>query len=239
MPCWVRARACFVRRYCNRIDPPRHLSTDETMEEPRTAPALADTAAPDRLDPEAFAALFVGSHNRFWLVAAAITGDRSHADDVVQEAALIALGKLDQFVKGTSFKAWMSEIVRLTALNFARKVRNRDTTPTDPVAIDRSHPSSAIVRRDEHFTWQSAGALKEYQVDFDDDVIGALHQVSEAARACLLLRVVEDLSYAEISEILDIPEGTAMSHVHRTKRVLREQLENRYTKGWCDREAPS
>ena len=45
-------------------------------------------------------------------------------------------------------------------------------------------------------------------------------------RRCQLcaLGVVQELSYAEISEALDIPEGTAMSHVHRTRNLLKQRL---------------
>jgi RNA polymerase sigma-70 factor (ECF subfamily) len=52
----------------------------------------------------------------------------------------------------------------------------------------------------------------------------ALRGVSEVARACLLLRTLEGMPYARISELLQIPEGTAMSHVHRTRQFLRERL---------------
>jgi RNA polymerase sigma-70 factor (ECF subfamily) len=51
-----------------------------------------------------------------------------------------------------------------------------------------------------------------------------LGDVGEVARACLLLRTLEGLEYAEISRLLEIPEGTAMSHVHRTRRYLRDRL---------------
>ena len=40
------------------------------------------------------------------------------------------------------------------------------------------------------------------------------------------MRTLDGLSYAEIAALLDVPEGTAMSHVHRTRRLLRERLRN-------------
>ena len=52
----------------------------------------------------------------------------------------------------------------------------------------------------------------------------ALRAVGEMSRACMLLRAVHQLSYREISELLGIPEGTAMSHVHRTREALRDRL---------------
>jgi RNA polymerase sigma factor (sigma-70 family) len=68
------------------------------------------------------------------------------------------------------------------------------------------------------------GELPPDQEHFDDRVMRALRSVNEVARACLLLRTLEGLSYSEISRLLEIPEGTAMSHVHRTRMHLRECL---------------
>ncbi len=56
-----------------------------------------------------------------WYVAAAIVGDRARAEDVLQEAAMIALGKLDTFEAGTSVQAWLAQIVRYVALNHRRR----------------------------------------------------------------------------------------------------------------------
>ena len=53
-------------------------------------------------------------------------------------------------------------------------------------------------------------------------MVRALQTLSDEARCCLLLKVVQQLSYAEIAVLLQIPAGTAMSHVHRAKKALRE-----------------
>src|SRR5262249_7753011 len=50
-----------------------------------------------------FAAQFNASFRVLWLIAAGITGDAALAEDVVQEAALVAMSKMDQFQPGTSF----------------------------------------------------------------------------------------------------------------------------------------
>jgi RNA polymerase sigma-70 factor, ECF subfamily len=181
------------------------------------------------LDVESFAAQLTGSYRRLWLIAAAITGDRTEADDIVQDAALVALRKLDEFAVGSSFSAWMSQIVRLTALNHLRKSNRQSTSPTDPLTLDRVSPVSATNRSDANSTVGQDGNLAQLQTDFDDEVLAALHSVSDIGRACLLLRIVEQLSYAEIAETLQIPQGTAMSHVHRGREQLRQRLHGRYT----------
>jgi RNA polymerase sigma-70 factor (ECF subfamily) len=123
----------------------------------------------------------------------------------------------------------MSQIVRLTALNHLRKTNRQSTLPTDPVTLDRVSSLSPTNRRDSDATVGQDGHLAYLQTDFDDDVLGALHSISDLGRACLLLRIVEQLSYAEIAETLQIPQGTAMSHVHRGREQLRQRLHGRYS----------
>jgi RNA polymerase sigma-70 factor (ECF subfamily) len=161
-----------------------------------------------------------------WLIAAAITGDRTEADDIVQEASLIGLAKRGDFVAGTNFAAWMSQIVRLTALNYRKKSERRKLCVTDPVHIDQSISVNAHSSREPVMPLTGDGKLSDSQMDFDDEVLSALGQISDVARICLLLRVVHQLSYDDIARTLDIPAGTAMSHVHRAKQTIRERLQS-------------
>jgi RNA polymerase sigma-70 factor, ECF subfamily len=178
------------------------------------------------LDVESFTALLRECYQRAWLVARAMTGDHAEADDVLQEASIIALRKRGDFTAGTNFAAWMSQIVRLTALNHVKKVSRGSIIVTDPATIDRTEATA-----DRATNWPSSvdsdGRLSKHQMDFDDEVCSALREIGDVARACLLLRVVHQLSYEEIAETLEIPPGTAMSHVHRAKQSLRHQLGDR------------
>lgn len=187
----------------------RHISIDRTND--------------DALDSAAFARQFCAVHKRLWLLATGLVGDRTQADDIVQEATLIAWCKLTEFQPGTNFAAWLAEIVRRCAMNHLRKQRTRNTLPTDPNSMDQLGVSPAVAQPP---TIESGGDLSEYQSHFDDEILHALGTLSPEARCCLLLRVVHQLSYAEISEFLQLPEGTAMSHVHRTKSAMRQQLQS-------------
>ena len=60
------------------------------------------------------------AYRTLWCVAAAVLGTRTDADDVVQDAAAVALVRLGDFDPGTDFVAWMAQIVRYSALNRAR-----------------------------------------------------------------------------------------------------------------------
>ncbi len=180
------------------------------------------------LDVESFTALLRDCYQRCWLVAMAVTGDRAEADDIVQEASIVALRKLADFTAGTNFAAWMSQIVRLTALNHVKKSFRKTTVVTDPATIDQTESPVGIMAAGKVESVASDGRLSEHQTDFDDELLSALRTIGDVARACLLLRVVHQLSYSDISETLGIPEGTAMSHVHRAKQSLRQQLSLRH-----------
>lgn len=179
----------------------------------RTAPETTPHGA--NISAHEFAAQFRASSRVLWLIAVGILGDASAAEDILQDAAVVALRKLDQFQAGTSFRAWAGTIVRNVALNALRSDRRRRNTVADwsdcAGLMTSTTPDECSVER-----------LRESIVD--SRIGAALLGMGDVARACLLLRTVGDLQYSEIAHLLGIPEGTAMSHVHRARTYLREKL---------------
>ena len=122
------------------------------------------------------------------------------------------MDKLQEFDPGTNLTAWLARIVRNVALNHARRRR-----------LERSWAASA--RQTAAATAREGGVRPDPAGAIDDEqVITALSTLSETARTCLLMRTVLDLSYKEIAATLEIPAGTAMSHVHRARASLRDAL---------------
>ena len=182
--------------------------------------AEASSSLTEVLTPAQFATDFQEHYQRLWLLAAAVLGDRHLAEDIVQDAGIVALKQLDKFEVGTNFLAWMSQIVRLQAFNRSRKRTRRRTRSVDPTTLDTqtNEPTTEL---------PIAAATTDLPADqtmFDDEVMSALGELRDVARACLLLRTLHQLSYADIGAMLDIAEGTAMSHVHRSKAQLRKRL---------------
>jgi RNA polymerase sigma-70 factor (ECF subfamily) len=170
-----------------------------------TQTGAGEAAAYPPLPDAEFARRFEESRKTLWAIAVAIVRDHAAAHDVVQEAAVIALQRRSQFDPQTSFGAWVGQIVRFVALNERRKTRRRD-----PVGDAGAHDGAALPPLD--------------QRQFDQKLLAALDSVSDTARACLIMRVSLDMSYRHIAEALGIPEGTAMSLVHRTRTALRTRL---------------
>jgi len=202
----------------------------------RRAPEHAGgTAGPVRLTPEEFARRHQKAAPLLWTVAAGVLGAPADAEDVLQEAALMALSKLDRYEPGTNFEAWMASFVRNVARNHGRKRRRRGTEPQASEVLDgmgnaprpsgeaHSDPSRNGALQGEGVV-DAGGRLEPDQHAFDDHVVHGLGRLSEDQRAALLLRSVHELSYREISDVLGIPEGTAMSHVHRARQSLRRHL---------------
>ncbi len=134
----------------------------------------------------------------------------------------MAWRKRSGFDPETSFPAWMGRFVRFVALNQARKRSRRATHPVDPEGM-----AELVADEEGGLEPQPVGPKGELlasQSAFDDRVLAGLEELGPVPRAALLLRSILGLTYREISEALDVPEGTAMSHVHRARTKLRDVL---------------
>lgn len=154
---------------------------------------------------ERFAALYQQAFGWLCLVAATQIG-RAEADDVVQQAAIIAMKRLSDFQPGTNFHAWMATIVRNAAKNQARSNRRRKRRER-ATAADR-------VR------YEQQASVESKFSSMDVKLRDAVNELEEGQRSCLLMRTAYGLSYAEISVALDVPEATARSHVFRARKHL-------------------
>lgn len=169
------------------------------------------------LTADEFTRRFQADARVLWTLAAGLLGDPAEAEDVCQEAFLAAYGKRDQFEPGTSFLAWMGRYVRNVAANELRKRARRRTASTDPQVLDQGNPFPLSGTRVGHLLFD--------QEEFDERLLAGLRELGEVQRSCLLLRTLRELSYAEIAVLLELPEGTAMSHVHRARLALRAKLD--------------
>ena len=176
------------------------------------------------LTPADFGDRFTATVRVLWTTASGVLGDDSAAEDILQEACVIGLKKLDQFDPDTSFTAWMGRIVCFVALNHLRarglrKSRSEGAGPLEALALaDGPSPPGTVG------PGAQGEAIGEDRGHFDDGLTAALSDLTPTARACLLLKTLDDLPYAEIGAVLGIPEGTAASHVHRSRVQLRRRL---------------
>jgi RNA polymerase sigma-70 factor (ECF subfamily) len=185
------------------------------------------------LSQEEFVRLLEKCRPALLIVASAVLGDRHEADDVVQEASLIGLASLDRFTPGTSFEGWMSQIVRNVGRNTSRKRARNPASPSGQEMIDARAGSTTHVpvggefRQLRDIPMTGDGRTANPAI-FDASVHRAIMSLDEVSRVCLLLRAVGELSYAHIAAITDLNENTAMSHVFRSRRLLRERMSSHF-----------
>jgi RNA polymerase sigma-70 factor (ECF subfamily) len=180
---------------------------------PRTlAPEdAADSALVERVrrgDAGAFDELVERHMRRAFGVAYRLMGHREDAEDLVQEAFLAALERIDTFQPGRGFAPWFFRILVNRGLN-ARKARSLRTT--------EEIPGSAA----------AGGASPEREAErteLRDGLRAALEGLPDRQRTVVHLFELEGFSSPEIAGILEISEGTVRWHLHEARRALRRAL---------------
>jgi RNA polymerase sigma-70 factor (ECF subfamily) len=142
------------------------------------------------------------------------------AEDLVQETYLKAFKYYDKFEEGTNFKAWLFKILKNTFINRYRKKQQEPLQSAFDEIEDafesqvRTEPGKGIGSPEEEAL---AGVL-------DEHIQQALDSLPPDYRMVLILADLEDFSYKEIADILEIPVGTVMSRLYRGRRILEGAL---------------
>ena len=146
-----------------------------------------------------------------------LTRRAQNAEDLVQDTYLKAFRSAHQFEPGTNLKAWLFTILHNTYRNM-RRHDGRSPVDVDSEAVDRAADAAGVDQSPEQLLTRAA---------LDADVQAALDALPEAFRQAVWLRDVEELSYADIARVLDVPIGTVMSRISRGRRGLYEVLHDR------------
>jgi len=134
-------------------------------------------------------------------------GDQSLAQEAAQEAFIRAWQQIDRYQPRFAFRSWVYRIAINAAIDQLRKDRPADDIETISLKDGRDSPE-AVVEKDERV----------------ERVRSAVLNLPEAARAVLILREYEDLSYTDIAAALNIPVGTVMSRLNYARGLLRKKL---------------
>lgn len=150
-----------------------------------------------------------------YATARRLTRNPAEAEDLVQDTYVKAFRHQRRFRPGTNLRAWLFAILHNTFLNDIRRRKGSPIeTPGDEasVAADRQ-PAPGPTPED---------ALVEAATAAEIDA--ALQALPEPFREAVWLRDVQELSYAEIAEVLQVPAGTVMSRIARGRRLLHDRL---------------
>jgi RNA polymerase sigma-70 factor (ECF subfamily) len=151
-----------------------------------------------------------------------MTGRAAEAEDLVQEASLLAWRGFGSFETGTNFRGWLLRIVTNAFLSRYRKTRRQgQSVPIDEVPELYLWRKCAAANLDGMLE-DPAGTLL---ASLDGERInGAIAALPEEYRVVAALYFMEDLSYQEIAAMIGVPIGTVRSRLFRARRHLQRSL---------------
>ena len=160
--------------------------------------------------------------NRLYRYAYRLAHNERDAEDLVQDTLLRAYSKFEQYQSGTSPLAWLLVILRSIFINKYRKKKREGNL----VSIeDVSTGEDRLVTVDYRDLPETPDDIL-FRGTLDSELREALEQLPRHYLEVILLVDLEDMSYRETSEILNIPSGTVMSRLHRARKILQSQLQD-------------
>ena len=173
-----------------------------------------------RGDRRAFRML-VDRHKRMvFNVALRMLRNREDAEDAAQEAFLRAFRSIGTFRGQAKFSSWLVRIAINVSLSFAERAHAKQTFVEFQEETDGA---------DAHFV---DGGLNPEEIaarqDFGERIRTLVGTLEPRYRAVITLYYLEERSYREVADILEIPLGTVKTHLHRAKEYLRKSILEHY-----------
>jgi RNA polymerase sigma-70 factor (ECF subfamily) len=170
---------------------------------------------------DGYAEAMLGCFEALYRTAFRLTGNKSQAEDLVQETYLRAWRSLTQLRGLSGVQPWMFRILRTT---FVDQLRRESSRPKLVIDIEKMLAAVDELSPPEIFNVRDRDKLDRLAELFDQEIVSAIAELPDEERLALLFQAVGNLTYREISEALECPIGTVMSRLHRAKRWLRLRL---------------
>lgn len=172
-----------------------------------------------RGDADAFEQLLLEHQKNVYNLCYRMAGNPDDAMDLSQETFLRAWRCLDQYQFASAFSTWLYRLCSNICIDFLRKRRRQQTVPLTFEDADGEEQTYAV---------PDAQPLPEEQVELKltrETLAAAMAQLLPEHRAVLQLRVVNEMSYEQIADVLDIQIGTVKSRLSRARNQLKKSLE--------------
>ncbi|MFH1645526.1 MAG: RNA polymerase sigma factor [Candidatus Omnitrophota bacterium] len=159
-------------------------------------------------DIDAFEEIYRGYSGFVYNVALRVISDKQYAEEVTQDVFLTIYKKLLDFNFKASFKTWVYRIAVNTSINYAKK--------------NQKHRNRTVEFDEKAFLVQEKGGVKEdIEREYDKKIIDRLLGfLSPEQRVCIVLRHIEEMSYEEISQVLDVNINTVRTRLKRAREKL-------------------
>ena len=172
-------------------------------------------------DETAYKKLLKKYHDAIFNFIFRMVHDRQQVEDLTQEAFIKAFSSLDKFNDEYAFSTWLYKIATNNSIDYIRKKKLQAYSIDKP--IDAKDSEYAFELPDEDYE-----ADKELISDQRATLLrNAIAKLPEKYRKVIEMRHVEETSYEEISEELDLPIGTVKAHIFRARELLYKQLKTK------------
>jgi RNA polymerase sigma-70 factor (ECF subfamily) len=182
---------------------------------PTGAPAERLVEAARSGDRRAFGELARRYRPRLFALSLHVTGSRSDADDVVQEALLRAFRRVGDFRGESQFFTWLYRITLNRALN-----HKRDRGRRRAVSLHDDRLLAALQVDADGDPRRACELAESYSI-----LLAALDRLSPSLRTTVILVSIQGLSHRETAELLDTTEGTVGWRMHEARRRLQAAME--------------
>ena len=165
--------------------------------------------------PSEFSDAALSHLDALYSTARRLTRDPAQAEDLVQDTYVKAFRNKERFTPGTNLRAWLFAILHNTFLNDIRRQKG------SPVEVDDQAADKAVARQ------PAAGPSPEQALlsrATAAELDAALASLPEAYREAVWLRDVQEMAYADIARVLEVPIGTVMSRIARGRRLLHDRV---------------
>jgi RNA polymerase sigma-70 factor (ECF subfamily) len=187
-----------------------------TTTDPTPSPAEPDALIERCLqgDQQAWEQIVRQYWRRVFNVAYKFVGRHDEAEDLTQDVFLKVFRSLGTFDRRANFQTWLVSVSRNLCIDHYRSVRKERQTIDRDVNADDLSPASVEV--------SAHVALERH--DLAQELRRALQQLPEALRTAVVMRDIQELSYQEIADRLQLPEGTVKSRINRGRHELARQI---------------
>lgn len=161
------------------------------------------------------------TYRKVYNMAFRLSGNRSDAEDLTQEAFFRAYRSFKDYEGDKPFENWIFRILTRLFLDLLRSRRRRIQAASYDAPLQTGEDSV-------HFEVPDHSAIPDrilFDNTYSEDLQAVLSSLSEEQRNLVLLADVEGVPYAEIAQLLDKPVGTIRSRLHRTHKLMRSRLE--------------
>ena len=170
-------------------------------------------------DPTAYKGLVERYQTRIYHVCYGMVRNKEDARDMAQDAFIKAYKTLERFGFRASFYTWLCRIAMNVCIDHLRKQKVRRADSFDEGIASKE--SGGVISMEHHRNDPSRTVERKRLYA---RIMDALEELPEAHKQVVVLRELEGLSYKEIAEVLDIPEGTVMSRLYYARKRLQGLL---------------